>query len=107
VPQNLELRRSASGQRGDDDNKRGKGEKVLACKTELITDNIDDATYRAWKISDYCNQNDKNEKTDGKSLRVYFEVLESYEREDLKFEEKQLKVLGEIRNNIGGAAAKI
>lgn len=91
----------------DEDGEKKKGERVLADHTELITDNIDDATYRAWKISDYCHQHGRDEKTDGKSLRVFFEVLDSYEREDLKYEEKQLKVLGEIRDNIGGVRAKI
>jgi hypothetical protein len=38
---------------------------------------------------------------DKKYLRVYFEVLERYPREKFKFEEQQIKVLEEIRDEVG------
>jgi hypothetical protein len=73
---------------------------------ELVTDNMDAAAYTAWKIAEHCNKFQISD-DDRKYLRVYFEVLETYPRQEFKYHEDQIKVLKEIRDNIGGAAAKV
>jgi hypothetical protein len=42
---------------------------------------------------------------DKKYLRVYFEVLERYKREKFRYEEEQIDVLREIRDEIGKSKA--
>jgi hypothetical protein len=73
---------------------------------ELVTENMDDGAYKVWKIAEHCKQMNVPSE-DQKYLRVYFEVLDSYDRQELKYHEDQLQVLREIRDNIGGAASKI
>lgn len=91
---------------------------------ELISDNMDGAGYTAWKVAQFIQLlGDKETRVpkkwggypehyrqghvltglpedDKKYLRVFYEVLERYPREKLKYEEDQLKVLREISRNI-------
>jgi len=79
--------------------KRGDEKILIRDRDEIVTDNMDGAAFAAWKIAEYCNDlslgND-----DRKYLRVFYEVLHRYDREPLKYEEDQLKVLREIRDRI-------
>jgi hypothetical protein len=81
---------------------RGHEELLVPSTTELVKDAIEDASYIAQKIAQWPD------KTKGyQFVQVNFRKEAEFERKDLKFEEKQLDVLREIRDNIGGAAAKI
>jgi hypothetical protein len=55
------------------------------------------ATYNAGKEVWYVNGLPEDDK---KYLRVYFEVLARYDREEFKYHEQQIKVLEEIRDRI-------
>jgi len=76
---------------------------VVRGEEELVTDNIESDAYIAWKIAQHCRDTGKDEST-GKFLRVYYEVLRSWERPK---EDSQVKVLKEIRDNIGGVRASV
>jgi hypothetical protein len=96
---------------------------------DLVSDNMDGASFAAWKVAEFIQQLAK-EKTDvptkwvdrypsedrdtyvkdgkliafpdhdKKYLRVYYEVLDRYPREKFKYEEQQIEVLKEIRNEL-------
>jgi len=92
---------------------------------ELVHDDMTASAYSGWKIAEFI-QNLGNAKTeipekwkdypskefrrdgkligfpesDKKYLRVYFEVLDRYVREEFKYEEDQIDVLKEIRDAI-------
>ena len=97
---------------------------------DLVSDNMDGSAFTAWKIAEFIQDlhrqttrvplkwKDKNypprefikdgylngiPHEDKKYLRVYFEVLERYPREKFKYEEQQIKVLEEIRDQLGGS----
>lgn len=102
---------------------------------ELVPDNTDANGYTAWKIAEFIQHLHKGEtpvpppwgdypkdyiKTangkkyllgfpegDKKYLRVYFDVLQRYDREPLKYEQDQLAVLREIRNELAQGRAAI
>src|SRR5260370_39327028 len=92
---------------------------------ELVSDSMDAAGYTAWKIAQVIQKlaDKKTEvpaKWDGypappyrsgnillglpeddkKYLRVYFEVLERYDREEAKYEQQEIDVLNQIRDRI-------
>ena len=97
---------------------------------ELVSDSMDDTGYTAWKIAEFIqrlaekktlvpskwknypkNEKDKPPRIEGnkllgfpeedkKYLRVYFEVLDRYDREEFKYHERQIEVLEEIRDRI-------
>src|SRR5262245_11265360 len=95
---------------------------------ELVTDNLDEAGYTAWKIAAFIQQLREQRHTtvpekwkqyppndpryrdgntlvgfperDKKYLRVYYKVLGRWPREAFKFEEKQIAVLKQIRDNL-------
>jgi len=97
---------------------------------ELVPDNLDAATYTAWKIAAFIQQLHEHHRTtvpikwkqyppndpryrdggtligfpeeDKKYLRVYYKVLDRWPREAFKFEEKQIAVLEQIRDHLGG-----
>jgi hypothetical protein len=82
-------------------------EKVLKEHDELVYDNMDGAAFTAWKIAEYIEgtKNDPKKqigKEDEKYLRVFYEVLERSPRERFKYEEDQIKVLKEIRDELKG-----
>jgi len=98
---------------------------------DLVWDNMTDTAYAAWKVAEFI-QNLKNEKIevpskwlnqdkkprfnfevkdskltgfdedDKKYLRVFYEVLQRYPREKLRYEERHLEVLEEIRDKMKG-----
>jgi len=96
---------------------------------ELVYDNMTDSAFTAWKIAEFIQSLDRTEvpekwikkvppypvdrrrvgdkefihrldESDKKYLRVYFEVLQRYAREKLKYEEDQLDALRGIREAI-------
>src|SRR2546421_9761165 len=98
-------------------------------KEELVFDNMTDSAFTAWKIAEFIQSLDHIEvpekwlkkvppyppdrkmiggkevihslpESDKKHLRVYFEVLQRYAREKLKYEEDQLDALRGIREAI-------
>jgi hypothetical protein len=105
-------------------------------REELVSDNLTSTAYTGWKIAEFIQNLDeidapakwrdqkyprdfgnakdirirKLPEDDKKYLRVYFEVLDSYVREQFKYEEDQIDVLKEIRDAIllkdhGGSSA--
>jgi hypothetical protein len=88
---------------------------------ELVYDNMTDSAFTAWKIAEFVQSLEKIEipekwqkqnypraaksgekihsldESDKKYLRVYFEVLQRYAREKLKYEEDQLTALRGIK----------
>jgi hypothetical protein len=103
-------------------------EHVFQEQEELVADNIDAAGYAMWKIAVFIQQlceqrqtpvpakwkryppNDRRYREgetlvgfpeeDKKYLRVYYKVLDRWPREAYKFEEKQIGVLTQIRDNL-------
>jgi hypothetical protein len=103
-------------------------EHVFQEQEELVADNIDAAGYTMWKIAVFMQQlceqrqtpvpakwkryppNDRQYREadtlvglpeeDKKYLRVYYKVLDRWPREAYKFEEKQIAVLTQIRDNL-------
>ncbi len=98
---------------------------------DLVSDNMDGSAFTAWKIAEFIQDlhrehtpvplkwRDKNyppkefikgdhltgiPHEDKKYLRVYFEVLERYPREKFKYEEQQIKVLEDIRDEVARIA---
>jgi hypothetical protein len=94
---------------------------------ELVSDSMDETAYTAWKIAEFIQRlaerktrvptkwkkyppEDKRYRdgnillgfpeNDKKYLRVYFEVLDRYDRESFRYEERQIEVLEEIRDRI-------
>jgi hypothetical protein len=103
--------------------KRDYEEVLLADKEELVHDNIAESDYVGWKIAEFIQDLDninvptkweskeypperrygkihKLPEDDKKYLRVYLEVLDSYPRERFRYEEEQIKVLTDIRNEL-------
>lgn len=90
---------------------------------ELVTDDLRDTDFVAWKIAQFVQNLDKTAvpskwaekgypsgatngyinrlpEDDKKYLRVYHQILDTYCREPLDYEGDQLKILGEIRDAI-------
>jgi hypothetical protein len=103
---------------------------------ELIAENIDATTFATWKVAEFVQRltHDKTKvpakwlaknyppdepkyrtgdtlkglpEEDKKYLRVFYEVVERYPREKFKFEEQQIEVLQEIRDNIKSVAESV
>jgi hypothetical protein len=93
----------------------------------LVSENMDGDAFTAWKVAEFIQElaqgetpvpkrwNDKlyppdRFRKDGnllglpdedkKYLRIYFEVLDRYPREKFKYEEQQIRVLEQIRDNL-------
>jgi hypothetical protein len=97
---------------------------------EIVSDPMEDCDYTAWKVAEFIQRLARKEtripmkwgtkypkidhkppyregnfllgfpEEDKKYLRVYFEVLARYEREAFKYQERQVEVLEEIRDNL-------
>jgi len=97
---------------------------------ELVSDPMDESGYIAWKIAEFIQRLGKKETTipvkwgtkypkrdhkppytdgnfllgfpedDKRYLRVFFEVLQRYDRQEFKYEQRQIEVLEEIRDRI-------
>lgn len=96
---------------------------------ELIPDNLTDTAYSGWKIAEFIQHlpsmddrdlpakwkkyiREKGEHghakaEDKKYLRVFFEVLDRYPREELKYHEETLKELGGIKHQLSRISTKI
>jgi hypothetical protein len=109
-------------------------EHAFAEKEELVYDNITPESFTAWKIGEFIQSLRKGpvkisgkltkykkehieskdgeyllkdlDEEDKKYLRVYYEVLERYPREQLRYEEEHLDVLREIKNEVSKLAGK-
>jgi hypothetical protein len=98
-------------------------------REDLVYDNMTGEAFTAWKVAEfiqrlgteevpskwlkknypraYSDQERKDkqyvkslDEDDKKYLRVYFEVLERYEREEAKYEQQEIDVLKQIRDRI-------
>ena len=93
---------------------------------ELVADDLATTDFTAWKIAEFIGRLDETKvprawveknyprdfrgersptvmrlpEGDKKYLRVYYEVLDCYEREEFRYEHKQVKVLEEIRDEL-------
>lgn len=90
-------------------------------REELVPDNITGEAFTAWKIAEFIQRLDKEDvphkwaennypkgatggkinrldEDDKKYLRVYFEVLDRYVREDANYDRDEVTVLREIRD---------
>lgn len=74
-------------------------ERILESGDILVTENLDGSGFDAWIIGKYVRKYDIRQE-DHKYLRVYFEVLERYSKEPFRHEQKQVRVLEEIRDAI-------
>jgi hypothetical protein len=100
----------------------------------LVYDNMDGEAFTAWKIAEFIQLLQRREtrvpyswgdsyptakdkslrdkdvllglpEDDKKHLRVFYEVLDRYPREKLRYEERHLGVLGEIRDKMPTASS--
>ena len=97
-------------------------------REDLVSENMDGSAFAAWKVAEFIQQlaDGKTEvppkwgtkypspqgtyvsngmlkkfpDEDKKYLRVYYEVLDRYPREKFKYEEQQIKVLEDIRDEL-------
>jgi hypothetical protein len=79
----------------------GRGEKI-------VTDNMTEDSFSAWVISEYFQQPNHEQIADDdkKYLRVYFEVLDRWAKQDRKYEEKQLDSLAGIKDALQKIASR-
>lgn len=102
-------------------------EHAFAEQESLIAENLNDAAFTAWKAAEFVQQLANGSTKvpeiwltrnypppkyragsilkglpdeDKKYLRVFYQVIERYPREKFKFEEQQIEVLEQIRDNI-------
>ncbi len=99
-------------------------EHVFADKEELVAGSIDEAGFTAWKIAEFIQALDETpipekwrrksyprpsspgdtinslDEEDKKHLRVYFEVLDRYERQSPNYEAQKISVLEQIRDKM-------
>jgi hypothetical protein len=86
-------------------------EKVIHHAEEIVTDNLSDEAFSSWMIASYLQSEDYRIKSskdakhriehgDKKYLRVCFEVLCRWPKQDRKYEKRQLEVLEGIREAI-------
>lgn len=76
-------------------------ERILHKGEEIVTDNITDDAFASWMISKHgAAAGGAYGEDPRKYLRVSYEVLRRWPKQDRKFEKRQLDVLGEIRNAI-------
>lgn len=82
-------------------------EKAFGEQEDLVYDNLDEASFTAWKVAEFI-QNNPNvvSEEDKKYLRVHYEVLERFPREKFKYEEDQIRVLQQIRDNLSNRSAQ-
>ena len=102
-------------------------EHAFAEREDLVSDNLDGSAFTAWKVAEFIQELGRGEtrvphkwaekgypsatyrregallgldEEDKKYLRVYYEVLERYPREKFKYEEQQVRVLEQIRDQL-------
>jgi hypothetical protein len=82
---------------------RDREEIVFPKGEEIVTDSMTDDAFAAWMISKHVKLPDPKGNGDEdprKYLRVSYEVLSRWAKQDRKFEKRQLDVLGDIRDAI-------
>lgn len=86
-------------------------ERILHRGEELVTDNMTDDAFASWMIASYLQSDDYRHKTAAdprhevphgqkKYLRVFYEVLGRWPKQDRKYEKRQLEILEGIREAI-------
>jgi len=74
-------------------------EKVLVCnECKLFSDNMTDCDFDGWVLADYTQHN--KVPCDKKFLRVTYEVVGRWPKQDLNYQEKQLQRLSGIQRAI-------
>ena len=100
---------------------------------DLVSENMDGAAFTAWKVAEFIQMLGRGEMrvphkwaekeypggghvrdglllglrdSDKKYLRVYYEVMDRYPREKFKYEEQQIRVLEQIRNELRRKSGK-
>ena len=73
------------------------GDYNVPCRQRLIRDCMSCEEFKNWVIADYVREHPN---VNGKNLRVYVKVLDSWCKEEWDYEERQIEVLEEIRNAI-------
>lgn len=74
-------------------------EKILKRDEEIFDDNMTDDAFASWVISKYGDSQGLSS-NDRKYLRVSYEVLGRWARQDRKYEKRQLEVLEGIRQEL-------
>jgi len=86
-------------------------ERIIHHNEEIVTDNLTDDAFASWMIASYLQSKEYMRKVDEdprhkirhdhkKNLRVCFEVLCRWPKQDRKYEKRQLEVLEGIREAI-------
>jgi len=74
-------------------------EEVLVCnECKLFSDNMTDCDFDGWVLADYTQHN--KVPCDKKFLRVTYEVVGRWPKQDLNYQEKQLQRLSGIQRAI-------
>jgi hypothetical protein len=79
------------------------GEQELDAGRKVITDNLTEDAFVTWVVADFLKDEKKGKNlpdSDRKYLRVYYNVLKRWPREELHFEEDQLAELRGIKEAI-------
>lgn len=82
--------------------KRGE-ERILQRGEKMVVDPMDDAGFDSWVIADYTASH-PIPPGDQMYLRVFSEILDSWDKQPLHYEEKQLRVLEDISRKIAPTA---
>jgi len=77
-----------------------KHERVLHVDERIVIDSMSHAAFASWMIADYL-QSEHISDEEKKYLRVSFNVLGSWRREAIAYKERQIEVLGQIRDEMG------
>jgi hypothetical protein len=87
--------------------------------TIVFTESMTGAAFVSWIIARYMQsetyrkdayrgltgaERERKEREERKYLRVYYVVSHTWPREPMKFEEREVEALAEIRDALGGAA---
>ena len=80
--------------------RRGFEEILKTYGEEVVTENMTGEVFASWVIAKYSQENNISE-DDRRYLRVYHDIIESWEKQDLKYEENRLKYEDKKLNVLG------
>lgn len=81
------------------------GERELHSDRRVVTENLTEDAFVTWVVAEFLQNGGKSlSDEDRRHLRVYFNVLKRWPREDLRYEEDQLAELRGIRKAIHAIA---
>jgi hypothetical protein len=80
--------------------KRGK-EAILEYGQKLVTDPMNECDFDSWVIADYVADH-KIPEGERKYLRVWSQLLKVWEKQSLHYPQRQLDILQEIADSLGG-----